>query len=249
MNRYVIKMENITKVYRMGEVETRALRGIDFNVEPGEFIAVMGPSGSGKSTLMNIVGCLDTPTDGFYSFEGKDIKGLEDNSLAEIRNQKIGFVFQQFNLLARTSALENIILPQLYSGNRLNYRRARRLLKMVGLQEKENNFPNQLSGGQQQRVAIARALINKPSILLADEPTGALDTKSGSEVMDIFKEINKQGTTVILVTHERYIAEKARRIVHIKDGKAEDENAELNSVSEVYSNGNNSNDRKGRNDD
>lgn len=221
MSKQIIEVENLTKVYRTGEVETHALRGISFTVEEGEFISVMGPSGSGKSTLMNIIGCLDVPTSGSYRLGGIEVSRLNDNELAEIRNQKIGFVFQQFNLLPRTTAIDNVILPMIYSGKRPDYQKALWLLERMGLKGKENNFPNQLSGGQQQRVAIARALINDPSIILADEPTGALDTTSGEEIMKIFTQLNREGVTIILVTHERYIAEYSQRIIHLRDGKIE----------------------------
>lgn len=218
MSNPILEMNNIHKIYNSGEVKTHALRGIDLSILKGEFVAIMGPSGSGKSTLMNLIGCLDTPTSGTYLLEGIEISRLSDNELAEIRNQKIGFVFQQFNLLPRTTALENVMLPQIYSGKKPDPEKAKELLKRLGLEGKERNFPNQLSGGQQQRVAIARALINDPEIILADEPTGALDTASGEEIMQIFSELNKDGVTIVLVTHERYIAEKAQRIIHIRDG-------------------------------
>jgi putative ABC transport system ATP-binding protein len=219
----LIIMDTIHKIYHTGEVHTHALRGVSVKIDRGDFVAIMGPSGSGKSTLMNIIGCLDTPTSGKYYLDGYEISNLSDDELAEIRNQKIGFVFQQFNLLPRTTALENILLPQIYSGKKPDPERAKQLLKRMDLSGKENSFPNQLSGGQQQRVAIARALINNPEIILADEPTGALDTASGEEIMRIFKELNSEGVTIVLVTHERYIAEKARRIIHLRDGRIEDD--------------------------
>jgi putative ABC transport system ATP-binding protein len=221
MNSFLIELKDIFKIYKTGSVDTPALRGINLNVKQGEFISIMGPSGSGKSTLMNIIGCLDRPTSGTYLFDGKDVSQLNDNELAEIRNSGIGFVFQQFNLLQRTTALENVLLPQIYSGKKPDLKRAYELLDQMGLQGQYHKFPNQLSGGQQQRVAIARALIMRPRLILADEPTGSLDTVSGNEIMKIFKKLNLEGITIILVTHERYIAEYAEKIIHIKDGLIE----------------------------
>lgn len=218
----VIELQNITKVYQMGEVEVRALRDVSLQIEEGEIIAVMGPSGSGKSTMMNIVGCLDQPTSGAYFIEGRDVSQLGDDQLAQIRNRKIGFVFQTFNLLARTSALENVMLPLIYAGVGMTDRkkRAEEALISVGLSERVTHSPNELSGGQQQRVAIARALVNNPAIILADEPTGNLDSKSGVEVMAILQWLNKyKGITVTLVTHDPVIAQHAQRIVHIHDGR------------------------------
>ncbi len=218
----VIELQDITKVYQMGEVEVRALRGVSLQIEEGEIIAVMGPSGSGKSTMMNIVGCLDQPTSGAYFIEGRDVSRLGDDQLAQIRNRKIGFVFQTFNLLARTSALENVMLPLIYAGVGMAERkkRAEEALISVGLGERVTHSPNELSGGQQQRVAIARALVNNPAIILADEPTGNLDSKSGVEVMAILQWLNKyKGITVALVTHDPVIAQHAQRIVHIHDGR------------------------------
>jgi putative ABC transport system ATP-binding protein len=218
----VIELQNITKVYQMGEVEVRALRDVSLQIEEGEIIAVMGPSGSGKSTMMNIVGCLDQPTSGAYFIEGRDVSQLGDDQLAQIRNRKIGFVFQTFNLLARTSALENVMLPLIYAGVGMADRkkRAEEALISVGLSERVTHSPNELSGGQQQRVAIARALVNNPAIILADEPTGNLDSKSGVEVMAILQWLNKyKGITVTLVTHDPVIAQHAQRIVHIHDGR------------------------------
>jgi putative ABC transport system ATP-binding protein len=216
----VIAIKDITKVYSMGEVEVHALRGVSLTVEHGEMLAIMGPSGSGKSTLMNIIGCLDQPTAGGYWLAGEDVSRLNDDRLAEIRNQRIGFVFQSFNLLARTSAVQNVELPLIYSGTRNRRARAVEALQRVGLGERLTHRPNELSGGQQQRVAIARALVTSPSIIMADEPTGNLDSKAGAEVMHIFQQLNEeQGITVILVTHEPDIAEHCRRIVHIYDGK------------------------------
>jgi putative ABC transport system ATP-binding protein len=216
----VIKIENVTKVYRMGEVEVHALRGASLEIERGEWVTVMGPSGSGKSTLMNIIGCLDQPTSGSYYLDGIDVSRLDDNELAEIRNRKIGFVFQSYNLLARTSALRNVELPLLYSGGGNKRDRAVAALEAVGLADRANHNPNELSGGEQQRVAIARSLVNNPSIILADEPTGNLDSKSGAEIVEIFKKLNeKQGITMVFVTHDRTVAEQTERILHLHDGK------------------------------
>jgi putative ABC transport system ATP-binding protein len=219
----VIRIEDLTRVYQMGEVEVRALDGISLSIAPGEFVAVMGPSGSGKSTFMNIVGCLDRPTSGRYLLDGVDVSSLGRDERAEIRNGKIGFVFQSFNLLARTSALENVELPLIYSSNghrsKDRVEKARRCLETVGLAGREEHLPSQLSGGQQQRVAIARALINEPKLMLADEPTGNLDTKTSEEVMAVFQKLNEAGKTVVLITHERDIAEFARRVVLFRDGK------------------------------
>jgi len=219
----VIRIEDLTRVYQMGEVEVRALDGISLAIAPGEFVAVMGPSGSGKSTFMNIVGCLDRPTSGRYFLDGVDVSSLGRDERAEIRNGKIGFVFQSFNLLARTSALENVELPLIYSSNghrsKDRVEKARRCLEIVGLAGREEHLPSQLSGGQQQRVAIARALINEPKLVLADEPTGNLDTKTSEEVMAVFQKLNASGKTVVLITHEQDIAEFARRVVMFRDGR------------------------------
>lgn len=222
----VIELTDITKVYRMGSagaaaIEVWALRGVSATFCQGEMIAIMGPSGSGKSTLMNVIGCLDQPTSGVYRLAGEDVSRLNDDRLAEVRSQRIGFVFQSFNLLARTDALANVELPLVYSGTRVFERRKRALaaLEMVGLEDRVHHRPSELSGGQQQRVAIARALVNNPRIILADEPTGNLDSKSGAEIMGIFQRLNvEQEITVILVTHEPDIAGHCRRIVHIYDG-------------------------------
>jgi putative ABC transport system ATP-binding protein len=219
----VIRIEDLTRVYQMGEVEVRALDGISLTIAPGEFVAVMGPSGSGKSTFMNIVGCLDRPTSGRYFLDGADVSKLDRDERAEIRNGKIGFVFQSFNLLARTSALENVELPLIYSSNghrsKDRTEKARKCLEIVGLAGREDHLPSQLSGGQQQRVAIARALINEPKLMLADEPTGNLDTKTSEEVIAVFQHLNDVGKTVVLITHEQDIARFARRIVVFRDGK------------------------------
>jgi putative ABC transport system ATP-binding protein len=217
-----IRLEGVHKTYDLGEIQVHALRGVSMEVYPGEFVAVMGASGSGKSTLMNIVGCLDRPSKGRYFLDGKDVSSLTKNELARIRSQKIGFVFQQFNLLARTSALENVELPTIYSGVPIEERekRAREALVRVGLADRSGHFPSQLSGGQQQRVAIARALVNNPSLLLADEPTGNLDSRTSVEIMDIFQRLNKEnGLTVVIVTHEPDIAQYAKRAVEFRDGR------------------------------
>jgi putative ABC transport system ATP-binding protein len=220
----VIRIRDLTRVYRMGETEVRALDGVTLDVVPGEFLAVMGPSGSGKTTFMNIVGCLDRPTSGTYVLGGVDVSTLDRDERAGIRNDKIGFVFQSFNLLARTSALENVELPLLYSRkHRLSdaeqLERARGALGKVGLADRWDHTPAQLSGGQQQRVAIARALVNDPAIVLADEPTGNLDSRTSDEVMGIFQALNEEGKTVVLITHEHDIAEYARRVVAFRDGR------------------------------
>ncbi len=218
----VIEIHGLTKVYKMGEVEVRALAGVDLLVEQGEFIAVMGPSGSGKSTLMNILGCLDRPTDGTYKLDGVDVSELDRDERAVIRNAKIGFVFQSFNLLARTSALENVELPLMYG--EFGWTRAQRhkaaldALHRVGLAGREQNHPSQLSGGQQQRVAIARALVTEPAMILADEPTGNLDSRTSEEIMGIFQQLNDAGKTVVLITHEPDIAQHAKRVVSVRDG-------------------------------
>jgi len=219
----LIDVQDINKIYKMGNIEVHALRGVTFNVERGEFVAVMGPSGSGKSTLMDILGCLAKPTSGVYKLEDEEVGNLSDNQLAEIRNKKVGFVFQSFNLLSRTTALHNVELPLIYSGVSRRERKQRALtaLESVGLSDRVNHKANELSGGQIQRVAIARALVNNPSIIFADEPTGNLDTKSGEEIMSIFDRLNEEGNTIIMVTHERHIAQHARRIIHLRDGLIE----------------------------
>jgi putative ABC transport system ATP-binding protein len=219
----LIEIKNITKVYEMGEEKLFALRGVDLDIEQNEYIAIMGPSGSGKSTLMNIIGCLDTPTSGDYILNGKDVHEMDDDELAGIRNKEIGFVFQTFNLLPRSDALHNVELPLIYSGiSRLErVRKAEEALVNVGLGDRMKHKPNELSGGQRQRVAVARALVNNPSLILADEPTGNLDTKTGEEIMVLLKELNSKGNTIILVTHEANIAKHALRIVKIRDGMIE----------------------------
>lgn len=218
----VIEIENVKKIYRMGETEVAALRGISLTVEHGEMVSIMGPSGSGKSTLMNILGCLDQPTEGVYRLDNIDVSKMDDDELAEVRNRKIGFVFQNFNLLPRTAALEQVELPIIYAGKSNRRERAVKALEQVGLSERIHHRPSELSGGQQQRVAIARALVNEPAIILADEPTGNLDSASGEEIMGIFKNLNAQGMTVILVTHDPDIAAQAQRTIHVKDGKLVD---------------------------
>ncbi len=220
----VIELVKVNKVYDMGaEVQVNALKDISLSIEKGEYVAIMGPSGSGKTTLMNVLGCLDTPTSGLYLFDGVNVSDMDDNELAKIRNQGIGFVFQTFNLIPRSDALHNVELPLIYSGVPVSERkeRAKKTLEMVGLGERVHHKPNELSGGQRQRVAIARALINNPSIILADEPTGNLDSKTGDEIMVFFEELYDHGNTIILVTHEEYIAEHAKRIIRIRDGSIE----------------------------
>lgn len=216
----VIEITDLTKVYQMGNTEVHALAGVTFDVKENEYIAIMGPSGSGKSTLMNMIGCLDTPTTGDYILNGSNVSNMDDAELAEVRNREIGFVFQTFNLLPRTSCLANAELPLIYTGMKSADRkeRATEVLTKVGLGDRIDHKPNELSGGQRQRVAIARALVNRPSILLADEPTGNLDTKTGEEIMMLFEELYRQGNTIIVVTHEQEIADHARRIVRLRDG-------------------------------
>ena len=220
----VINLQQIVKSYDMGGAEeVQALRGVSVQMGKNEYVAIMGPSGSGKSTLMNIIGCLDTPTSGLYEFNGINVSEMNDNQLAKIRNKEIGFVFQTFNLLARSDSLHNVELPLIYGGVAATERKrlAREALEHVGLGDRQHHKPNELSGGQRQRVAIARALVNKPSILLADEPTGNLDRKTGEEIMLLFEELHKQGNTIILVTHEESIAEHAHRIIRVRDGMVE----------------------------
>lgn len=217
----LIRLRDITKVYLMGDMEVRALDGVDLDIQRGEYVAIMGPSGSGKSTMMNMIGCLDSPTTGSYDLNNKVVSAMSDDELAQIRNEEIGFVFQTFNLLARTTALQNVELPLIYAGIPPHERHAmaKRALEDVGLGPRADHMPNQLSGGQRQRVAIARALVNKPSILLADEPTGALDSKTSIEIMALFEDLYQKGNTIILVTHEEDIARHAHRIVKLLDGK------------------------------
>ncbi len=219
----VIEIENVTKLYKMGEEIVHALRGVTLNVRRNEYLAVMGPSGSGKSTMMNMLGCLDTPTTGKYLFTSKDVSSMTDDELADIRNREIGFVFQTFNLLPRSTTLANVELPLIYAGYSPSQRRekAKQVLHDVGLGERMGHKPNELSGGQRQRVAIARALVNNPSIILADEPTGNLDSKTGEEIMQLLEELYEQGNTIIVVTHEEDIARHARRIVRLRDGLIE----------------------------
>ena len=220
----MIRMDAITKTYRLGKIEVDALKGVSFELKQGEMVAIMGPSGSGKSTLMNIIGCLDQQSSGTYELDGVDVGKLNDNQLAEIRNKKIGFVFQTYNLLPRTSALANVELPLVYNGAKNRRAQALAALEKVGLADRANHKPNELSGGQQQRVSIARALITRPAIILADEPTGNLDTRTGEEIMRLFAELNRvDGITVVMVTHEREIGEYADRIINIRDGLVGDE--------------------------
>ena len=221
---HLIEMQDLTKIYELGEEKIEALRGVNLTVDHGEYLAVMGPSGSGKSTLMNIIGCLDTPSGGRYVLDGTPVETMTDDELAAIRNKKIGFVFQTFNLLARTTALHNVELPLIYARMPRAERRQRaeQVLNDVGLGDRMNHQPNELSGGQRQRVAIARALVNKPSLLLADEPTGNLDSKTGREILDLFRDLSKRGNSIILVTHEDDVAREAQRVIHLKDGVVRD---------------------------
>jgi len=221
---HLIEMHELTRVYQLGPQEIRALSGVDLIVEQGEYVAIMGPSGSGKSTLMNIIGCLDRPTAGKYILDGTPVESMDDDELAAVRNKKIGFVFQTFNLLARTTALQNVELPLVYAKiHRVERRKlAEEALSAVGLGDRMNHQPNELSGGQRQRVAIARALVNKPSLLLADEPTGNLDSQTGHEILDLFRDLHSRGNSIIMVTHETDVASEAKRVIHIRDGRIAD---------------------------
>jgi len=218
---HLIEMHELTRVYQLGPQEIYALRGVDLVVQQGEYVAIMGPSGSGKSTLMNIIGCLDRPSAGQYVLDGTPVESMNDDELAAVRNKKIGFVFQTFNLLARTTALQNVELPLVYAKIPRVERRqlAEEALSAVGLQDRMNHQPNELSGGQRQRVAIARALVNKPSLLLADEPTGNLDSQTGREILDLFRDLHNRGNSIIMVTHEDDVAHEAKRVIHIRDGR------------------------------
>lgn len=220
MNQEVIRIKGIKKIYKVGNQEVRALNGVDIQINKNEYVAIMGPSGSGKSTMMNILGCLDSPSEGEYILNGTDVSKMDDNDLAVIRNKEIGFIFQSFNLLPRYTALDNVALPLIYSGESREKReeRAKVALENVDLKDRMHHKPNELSGGQRQRVAVARALVNNPSIILADEPTGNLDTKTSIDIMKLFEEIHEQGNTVILVTHEEDIAKHAKRIIRLRDG-------------------------------
>ena len=220
----LIDMNELTRVYQLGPQQIYALRGVNLTIEPGEYVAIMGPSGSGKSTLMNIIGCLDTPTSGRYLLDGVPVETMNDDELAAIRNKKIGFVFQTFNLLSRTTALHNVELPLIYAKIPRAERRAQaeEALVAVGLKDRMDHQPNELSGGQRQRVAIARALVNKPSLLLADEPTGNLDSQTGREILDLFRDLHARGNSIIMVTHEDDVAREAKRVIHIRDGKIAD---------------------------
>lgn len=224
-NNILIKTENLQKVYQLGKQEVNALAGVDLSISQNEFVAIMGPSGSGKSTLMNLLGCLDTPTEGNYYLKGKLVSSMSENELAFIRNQEIGFIFQVFNLLARATAFHNVELPLIYKGASKNERlqKVEKALNLVEMSQRKNHKPSELSGGERQRVAIARALVNDPSLLLADEPTGNLDSKTGKEILKLFKKIHGEGNTIIMVTHDREVADQAERIIFVRDGKIEKE--------------------------
>jgi putative ABC transport system ATP-binding protein len=237
--RKIIEIKDLTKVYGVGDVAVQALRGVTATVEQGEFVAIMGSSGSGKSTLMNILGCLDRPTSGTYILDGQDVSRLNKNQLASVRNKKIGFVFQSYNLLPRFTAVKNVALPMLYNGQARNsdkerVERAMTILGSVGLGDRARHRPNELSGGQQQRVAIARALINTPSIVLADEPTGNLDTRSSMEIMDVLRQLHEQGATIVMVTHEVDIANRAGRVMYLQDGQIVSDRMDANSIAAKY---------------
>jgi putative ABC transport system ATP-binding protein len=235
MSKEIIRIQGIKKFYKVGTQEVRALNGVDIIINQNEYVAIMGPSGSGKSTMMNILGCLDSPTDGTYILNGTDVSKMDDGQLAEIRNKEIGFVFQSFNLLPRYTALDNVALPLIYSGAGKAERdnRAKEALESVDLTDRMHHKPNELSGGQRQRVAVARALVNKPSIILADEPTGNLDSKTSKDIMKLFDNIYKMGNTIIVVTHEEDIAKHARRIIRLRDGLVESDEVNANPVKEI----------------
>ena len=235
----LIEIQNLTKVYGRGDIAVRALRGVDAIVEKGEFVAVMGPSGSGKSTLMNILGCLDRPTDGTYTLDGEDVSDLSKDELARVRNKKIGFVFQSYNLLPRLTAVRNVMLPMLYDGqdqvsDAERYGRAVAAMESVGLGDRIDHKPNELSGGEQQRVAIARALVNNPAIILADEPTGNLDTRSAEDIMSVLHQLHDNGATIVMVTHELDIAEHAQRVIYLLDGKIASDRTRASGIADLH---------------